>query len=504
MASEPTGGRLATGANQKPPRSTTNLWLLTIVAPARRYNALVDFGALVGFEHHDEERFQEHMGSQIGGRSAQQRSAVRLRGPATRWLEHAWQVLAWLGAALLVGQAPAASADATVRDIRIAQHDDGVRVVVELSRVVAFRYVTLDDPPRLAIDLPEVAWLVPESEGMRQIGINGYRFGTFQPGVSRLVVDVAQPFAVHRVFELPGVPSGHRIVFDLTLGEQTPRLTLAGADPAGATGSVDGAVNGAVNGVASTQAVAPEQKVAAITTFKLPLKKPQPRVIVIDPGHGGVDPGAIGVSGAYEKDVVMAMARELRRQLEATGRYKVVMTRERDQIVRLRDRIQIARENEGELFLSLHADSLVRNTAIDGALVYTLSEKASTREAARLAAKENRADILAGVDLSNQEDVVTAILIDLAQRDTNNKSMRFADILMGQLESVTALTRRRSAQAGFVVLKSPDMPSVLVELGYLSNREDERRLTDPQHLAKLARALVAAIDDYFVPVAARG
>ena len=179
------------------------------------------------------------------------------------------------------------------------------------------------------------------------------------------------------------------------------------------------------------------------------------------------------------------------------------MTRERDQIVRLRDRIGIARASQGELFLSLHADSLVRNTAIDGALVYTLSEKASNSEAARLAAKENRADILAGVDLSNQEEVVTAILIDLAQRDTNNKSMRFADILMGQLGSVTTLTRRRPAQAGFVVLKSPDMPSVLVELGYLSNREDERRLTDPQHLANLARALVAAIDRYFDPAAAR-
>jgi N-acetylmuramoyl-L-alanine amidase len=443
------------------------------------------------------------MGSQNGGRPAQLRFLARFRGPAPRRLGRIWHVCVWLAAALLFGQAPEASADATVRDIRIAQHDDGVRLVVELSRVVTFQYVTLDDPPRLAIDLPEVAWVVPESEGMRQIGINGYRFGTFQPGVSRLVVDVAQPFAVQRVFELPGVPSGHRIVFDLTLGAQAPGVTLAGTDPAATAGPTNGTVNGAVNGVASTEAVAPEQKVAAIATFRLPLKKPQPRVIVIDPGHGGVDPGAVGVSGVYEKDVVMAMARELRRQLEATGRYKVVMTRERDHIVRLRDRMQMARKHEGELFLSLHADSLAGNGGIDGALVYTLSEKASTREAARLAAKENRADILAGVDLSNQEEVVTAILIDLAQRDTNNKSMRFADILMGKLAPVTALTRPRPAQAGFVVLKSPDMPSVLVELGYLSNREDERRLTDPQHLARLARALVAAIDDYFVPVVAR-
>jgi N-acetylmuramoyl-L-alanine amidase len=465
---------------------------------------------LVGFERHDEERYQEPMGSQNGGRPAPLRSAARLQRPA-RWLWRSWHLLAGLAAALLVGLAPAAWADATVRDIRIAQHEDGVRVVLEVSRAVTFHYVTLDDPPRLAIDLPEVAWLVPESEGMRQIGINGYRFGRFQPGVSRMVVDVAQPFAVRRVFELPGTSSGHRIVFDLTLGAWPPRVTLAGVDPAGAPDPGNGAdaVNGpdTVNGVghdaADGETLAPEQKVAAITPFKLPLKKPRQRVIVIDPGHGGVDPGAIGVTGVYEKDVVMAMARELRRQLEATGRYKVVMTRERDRIVRLRDRIGIARASQGELFLSLHADSLVRNTAIDGALVYTLSEKASNSEAARLAAKENRADILAGVDLSDQEEVVTAILIDLAQRDTNNKSMRFADILMGQLAPVTTLTRRRPAQAGFVVLKSPDMPSVLVELGYLSNREDERRLTDPQHLAGLARALVAAIDRYFDPAAAR-
>lgn len=443
------------------------------------------------------------MGSQIGGRPAQLRSAARLRGPV-RQLWRAWCV-PWLAALLLVGLAPAAWADATVRDIRIGQHEGDVRVVIELSRDVPFHYVTLDDPPRLAIDLPEVAWLVPESEGVRPIGINGYRFGRFQPGVSRMVVDVALPFAVRRVFELPAASSGHRIVFDLTLGAWAPRLTLAGTDPAGSPDPDNGPAgpNGTAHEAADGEPLAPEQKVAAITPFKLPLKKPRQRVIVIDPGHGGVDPGAIGVTGVYEKDVVMAMARELRRQLEATGRYKVVMTRERDHIVRLRDRIQIARENDGELFLSLHADSLVRNSAIDGALVYTLSERASNSEAARLAAKENRADILAGVDLSNQEQVVTAILIDLAQRDTNNKSMRFADILMGELASVSKLTRSRPAQAGFVVLKSPDMPSVLIELGYLSNREDERRLTDPQHLANLARALVAAVDHYFDPAAAR-
>ncbi|MEM7021195.1 MAG: N-acetylmuramoyl-L-alanine amidase [Pseudomonadota bacterium] len=424
-----------------------------------------------------------------------QASYAQQNGASCR-LQSAWGLICFI--LLLFGMAANAWAEATVRDIRIAQYEDGVRVVVELSRDVSFQYVTLDGPPRLAIDLPEVAWLVPESEGMRQIGINGYRFGRFRPGVSRLVVDVARPFTVRRLFELPGPRDGHRIVFDLTI-ERGPQVTLAGASPAATNGRTNG-TDHSTNG----KAITPEQKVAAITPFKLPLKKPEPRVIVIDPGHGGRDPGAIGVTGVREKDVVLKMARELRRQLEATGRYKVKMTRDSDRIIRLRDRTLFAREQNGELFLSLHADSLVRDRAIDGALVYTLSEKASNREAARLARKENRADILAGVDLSNQEDVVTAILIDLAQRDTNTKSLRFADILMDELDEVTDLTRPRPAHAGFVVLKSPDMPSVLVELGYLSNRDDERKLTDPAHLAKLAGALVDAIDVYFDPAGAGG
>jgi N-acetylmuramoyl-L-alanine amidase len=433
------------------------------------------------------------MGSQ--GRDQAAHSMTSVSGPdrASGRARRCRHVLTLLLAIILIGQIPAAWAQATVRDIRIAPHEDSVRVVIELSRKVAFQYLTLEDPPRLAIDLPEVAWLVPESEGLRQVGINGYRFGRYRPGVSRLVVDIAQPFAVRRVFELPGASTGHRIVFDLAIGGQVqdPQLTLAGTNP---DTDPAGAVNGAPNGELSLK---PEQQVAVITPYRLPQKKPEPRTIVIDPGHGGVDPGAIGVTGVYEKDVVLAMGLELRRQLEATGRYQVVMTRERDQIVRLRDRIRIGREGNGELFVSLHADSLVRAPAIDGAMAYALSEKASTREAARLAAKENRADILAGVDLTDHEQVVTAILIDLAQRDTNNKSMRFADILMGKLASVTELTRRRPSQAGFVVLKSPDTPSVLVELGYLSNREDERALTNPAHLARLAKAIVDAIDGYF-------
>jgi N-acetylmuramoyl-L-alanine amidase len=191
------------------------------------------------------------------------------------------------------------------------------------------------------------------------------------------------------------------------------------------------------------------------------------------------------------------MGLALRDRLEATGRYRVIMTRDDDRIVRLRDRLQIARQSQGELFISLHADSLVQAPEVRGASVYTLSERASTDEAGRLARKENRADILAGVDLSHQEDIVTEILIDLAQRDANNKSVSFAELLVQELKGATSMAKRRRAQAGFVVLKSPDMPSVLIELGYLSNSADEKALADAAHIAKLAAAVAQAVDLYF-------
>jgi N-acetylmuramoyl-L-alanine amidase len=391
-------------------------------------------------------------------------------------------VIAWLLA--LACLAPGAlHAEATaVRDIRIATHGNVTRVVIDLNRRVSFRHLSLDGPPRLAIDLPEVGWEVPRLNGRRTVGlVKGLRFGRFRPGVARIVLDVAEPFEISKVFELPpGDGQGHRIVTDLVELRAPPPV----------------AVNGTVRSAAA-------ERHAALVVAPPPPKEaqtpPRRRVLVIDPGHGGIDPGAIGSAGTYEKDVVLAVALELRRQLEATGRYEVVMTRESDSIMRLRDRLQTARESDGELFLSLHADSLVQAPEVRGASVYTLSEQASNEEAARLAGKENRADILAGIDLSDQEDIVTEILIDLAQRDANNKSIRLAELLVGELRQVSKMARQRRSQAGFVVLKSPDMPSALIELGYLSNAEDERALRDREHLAMLAKAMVQAVDQYFDP-----
>jgi N-acetylmuramoyl-L-alanine amidase len=221
------------------------------------------------------------------------------------------------------------------------------------------------------------------------------------------------------------------------------------------------------------------------------------RIVVIDPGHGGVDPGAIGsASNIPEKEVVLRMGLALRDQLEASGRYQVIMTRDEDRSVDLRDRLQIARQSQGELFISLHADSFVSVPEVSGASVYTLSEPAFD-ERARLASKENRADILAGIDLSNQEDIAPEIRIDLAQRDTHDKSIKIAELLMQELNGATKMAKRRRAQAGFVVLQSPDMPSVLIELGYLSNPADEKALADDAHIARLATATARAVDLYF-------
>ena len=218
---------------------------------------------------------------------------------------------------------------------------------------------------------------------------------------------------------------------------------------------------------------------------------------MLDPGHGGVDPGAVGVSGIYEKEVTLAMAREIKRQLETTGRFKVVMTRDDDVFVRLRDRIAKARTAEAELFVSIHADAM-RNRETRGASIYTLSENASDDEAAALAARENRADIIAGVDLSHENKTVMNILIDLAQRETMNHSASFAHILVEELAREIQLVPLKPHRfAGFAVLKAPDVPSVLVELGYISNKADEQLLTRPHYRTKVAASLVRAIERYF-------
>jgi N-acetylmuramoyl-L-alanine amidase len=220
------------------------------------------------------------------------------------------------------------------------------------------------------------------------------------------------------------------------------------------------------------------------------------RVVVIDAGHGGVDPGATGVSGTLEKDIVLATALEVRDTLERSGKYTVVMTRDDDVFLSLRARVAVGRRAKGDLFISIHADSAPGSSA-QGATVYTLSERASDREADRLARSENQSDIIAGVDLTNESDVVTSILIDLAQRETKNSSVKFAQALVPELQQVAGVTQKSHKFAGFVVLKAPDVPSILIEIGYLSNQSDESAMRTARWRQSFAAAVGKAVDRYF-------
>ncbi|CUW41208.1 Putative N-acetylmuramoyl-L-alanine amidase [Magnetospirillum sp. XM-1] len=246
------------------------------------------------------------------------------------------------------------------------------------------------------------------------------------------------------------------------------------------------------------QAVQPAPQPSSPPTESVAKAKDGVPVIVIDPGHGGVDPGATGVSGTYEKHITLAMARELKTMLERNGRYRVHLTRDRDVFIRLRERIAIARAQGADLFISLHADA-VQNPQIRGLSVYTLSRNASDSEAQALAEKENKADLIAGIDLTHESADVANILIDLAQRETMNRSAGFATELVDEVGQEMDLLGNTHRFAGFAVLKAPDVPAVLVEMGYLSNEAEERMLRQPQYRARLAKSVAKAVERFFPP-----
>jgi N-acetylmuramoyl-L-alanine amidase len=229
-------------------------------------------------------------------------------------------------------------------------------------------------------------------------------------------------------------------------------------------------------------------------------RRPRPpkhlHVVALDPGHGGIDPGAISPHGFYEKNITLATARLLARQLELSGRYRPVLTRRGDTFVSLKERVARARAAHAELFLSIHADRLP-DSAMRGLAVYTLSNEASDRDTAALAARENRDDFVAGMRLSRQPREIGAILLDLARRQTDNRSLTLAQAIVEEMGRTVTLLERPHRAAGFIVLTAPDIPSALVELGSLSNPEDERLLRQHAYQERLAHGLARAIDDYF-------
>jgi N-acetylmuramoyl-L-alanine amidase len=371
--------------------------------------------------------------------------------------------------------APAAKAQPMVSMVRIGEHPDKTRFVMELSEAPRYRVFALPDPFRVVIDLPELRWA--PGQGDKKGGlIAAMRFGLFAPGTSRVVLDLSAPALVKRVFVLPPKDNyPYRLVIDVVPVSRASFLA-ARATP-----------------VVSDPPLAPA--VSAITAPPPP-KADQRPTIVIDPGHGGVDPGSRSLTGVDEKNIALAYARELKRQLEAGGRYRVVLTRDKDIFLRLRDRVELAEHMVGDLFVSLHANNH-DSSRIRGASVYTLSEQASDAEAEALAAKENKADIIAGINLGDQTEVVSKILIDLAQRETMNLSKQFANGLVGELGKVTKLLGNTHRSAGFAVLKSATVPSILIEIGYLSNKTEERLLRSKKHRTSISRAIGTAIDAYF-------
>jgi N-acetylmuramoyl-L-alanine amidase len=361
-----------------------------------------------------------------------------------------------------------------------------------LSQPVTFEVFTLDNPSRLVIDLPKTNWGLAETVvAMRQGPLDRVRYGLFRPGLARIVADLNGPVTVRGttlVNAIEGAP--YRLVIDMV----TPARTNA-ANPAPKRGTT-------AAGTPARPAGRPTQQQSddAAADPTVARKPPAQRVVVLDPGHGGKDPGGIGVSGVYEKTLTLATAREVRRELIRLGLYRVVLTRNSDRFIRLRDRVAIARRVKAELFVSIHADT--RATAeTRGASVYTLSERASDAEAAALADRENKADLIANLNLTSAGPDVSGILINLAQRDTMNRSARFAAELVRHLEPQTRLLPRTHRFAGFAVLKAPDVPSVLIETGFLSNSADEALLRQPEHRRRLAIAIARAIDAYFAETA---
>jgi N-acetylmuramoyl-L-alanine amidase len=372
---------------------------------------------------------------------------------------------------------PASELHPVATDTRLGGDDKLTRFVMDLSRKVDVRTFTLADPYRVVIDMPQVIFKLPPKSGEAGRGlVKAFRFGLVMQGGSRMVFDTNKPVRVEKAFVLDaaeGQPA--RLVLDLAAVDRDTFLrTLA---------------------IEARFARAPELPRAAD-----PPGKGDPRpLIVLDPGHGGIDNGTTAAGGEItEKALVLEFSLVLRDRIEKTGKYRVVMTRTDDTFVELGERMRLARMRQAGLFISIHADALRKGEGeAQGATVYTLSETASDAEAARLAENENRADVIAGIDLSHEPGDVADILIDLAQRETKTFSLHFARGLVTELRNVARLHKQPLKSAGFKVLRAPDVPSVLVELGYVSSKQDLKLLTSEAWRAKTAGAIVQAIDTFF-------
>ena len=394
-------------------------------------------------------------------------------------------VLLSMPVGLLSLPAHAQSGDVSASGSRLAGDRERTRFIADLSKKVDVHVFALGNPYRVIVDAADVSFQMPSGLGKERQGlVTAYRYGLFAPGKSRIVIDINNPFLIDRHFVIEARDDQPaRLVIDLVpTNEATFLAKLREAKQKRAENEP-----------------APRPQPPARVSYAKP-------IIVIDPGHGGVDPGTTSVSGVTEKEVVLKFAEQLKLKLAATGRYEIHLTRQDDTFLPLKERVAFAQKRRAGLFLSIHADYFPVEIDGDarGATIYTLSEKASDAEAKALAAKENFSDVIAGIELpSDSDEVVANILIDLAQRETQNRSLVFARSLVGELANKNTLHTKQLRSAGFRVLKAPDVPSVLLELGFLSNPDDEKQLTSEAWRDRMTGSVATAIDGYFAKRIAR-
>ena len=412
------------------------------------------------------------------------RLGLAMRCATLLWLGHGAALAASSGHAAWPSGVPpeaerlqsAAQGDVPVAvSSRIAEAGGATRLTFDLSAKVAATAFLLDKPDRVIIDLPEVNFqMAPEAGRLAPGGVGivrSFRFGLFAPGRSRIVIDLAAPATLRKASVdaiADGAPS--RLTIELIRSDRAAFKAAVHRDQ-------------------------PPAPPPATVVAQAAAADPKP-VIVIDPGHGGIDPGASGADGTTEKFVVFDFANMLASKLSAMGRYKVVLTRGDDSFVSLSDRVRLARDSGAALLISVHADTL-SDASVTGATVYTAADRASDAEAARVAASENQADEAAGLDALPETPGVSDILFDLTRRETRTYAHLFQRTLVGYWQKTARLNRNPERAAGFKVLQAPDVPSVLLELGYLSSDKDRKSLTSPEWRDKATGAVAASIDSFF-------
>jgi N-acetylmuramoyl-L-alanine amidase len=370
-------------------------------------------------------------------------------------------------------------------DARLAGDARQTRFVLDLDKTIPFRAFALADPYRVVVDIPQISFNLAAGTGTAGRGlVKAFRYGLVMPGGSRIVFDLAGPARIARSYVLEAA------------NDQPPRLVLEFEE---------------VDRTAFVQLLAPENRPelrpaiadahaaveTPLTARPAPIADGRP-LIVIDPGHGGLDNGTQAGGDVIEKTLVLGFGLALRDRIEKSGKYRVVMTRTDDTFIPLDDRVKVARTQGAALFVSIHADALPRREGdAQGATIYTLSDKASDAEAERLAEAENKSDAIGGVNLTAEPTEVADILIDLAQRETRTFSNRFARLLMGEMKNTVRMHKHPLKSAGFRVLKAPDVPSVLVELGYVSNKGDLEHLVSENWRTKTVASMAQAIDAFF-------